>query len=105
MNEFIGTIGERSIFFAKLLERRNITTHYGESVIYTIITRPGRRGSFFSEDYENLSVGSCFHFKGTVKLHHFNKYSLKNETKFNRVVIQKRLGTVDSPILDNAVNF
>jgi hypothetical protein len=36
-----------------------------------------------------LGEGVCFHFTGTVKRQHWNEYSKREETMFNRVKIDK----------------
>ena len=85
MSEFIGKIGERALWFAKVVEKKDVNTHYGQSTVYSVVTKTGRYGSFFADDNDQLDVDVCFHFKGTVKSHDFNQYTNRNETKFNRI--------------------
>ena len=85
MSEFIGKIGERALWFAKIIEKKDVNTHYGQSTVYSVVTQTGRYGSFFADNNDQLDVDVCFHFKGTVKSHDFNQYTNRNETKFNSI--------------------
>lgn len=87
---FIGKPQERAMFMGKVMNFKKVNTHYGERYIYNFITKSGKFGAFFIEPaVEGLSEGVCFHFTGTVKRQHWNEYSKREETMFNRVKIDK----------------
>ena len=56
MNEFIGKIGERALWFAKVVEKKDVNTHYGASTVYSVVTKTGRYGSFFADNNDQLDV-------------------------------------------------
>jgi len=89
-SNWIGTERKRGEFFVKLTNKRYLD-NYG-SYIYSVVTRDGDLGVFFSQNKFEIDEGDCFVMKATPKRHQVSNYHGGKETMFNRVVIKEVVG-------------
>jgi len=89
-SNWIGTERKRGEFFVKLTNKRYLD-NYG-SYIYSVVTRDGDLGVFFSQNKFEIDEGDCFIMKATPKRHQVSNYHGGKETMFNRVVIKEVVG-------------
>lgn len=89
-SNWIGTERKRGEFFVKLTNKRYLD-NYG-SYIYSVVTRDGDLGVFFSQNKFEIDEGDCFVMKATPKRHQVSNYHGGKETMFNRVVIKDVVG-------------
>lgn len=67
-SEYVGNIKERLDFEAELLSIRSFETDFGTTYLYTFNSK-GNVLVWFSSSNKDLSVGTTYKFKGTVKKH------------------------------------
>lgn len=92
---YIGNHMERASWFAKVVNYKSVSSQFGPSFVYNIITKSGKKGVFFiKEEIPELQKDICFQFDGTVKAHRYNEYTKYHETQFNRIKVTKVLGKV-----------
>tara|TARA_Y100000310_G_C20694481_1_gene824551 strand:- start:1362 stop:2033 length:672 start_codon:yes stop_codon:yes gene_type:complete len=92
-----GLIGDRGLWFNKLLSFREMHNDFG-GFQYKVLSREGNYGVFYSQKDFGLEIGDCFLFKGTVKDHkiHSQNNIQYAETQWNRVVFVENYGKPDA---------
>lgn len=89
-SEWFGVVRKRDEFFVKLTASKYVE-RFG-SYIYSVVTREGNIGSFFSQKKFDLKVNDCFIIKATPKRHIMSEWHGGKETQLNRVVIKEVIG-------------
>ena len=87
VNEYIGTVGEKQDFTAKVLRSVTFDTMYGTTTAVTFEDSEGRQISFFDNKAREYNKGEEYSFKAKVKAH--EEYKGIKQTKVFYVKFNK----------------
>jgi len=86
-SEYIGNVGEKVEFVAKLTMQRSFDTQYGTTTMYKFQTDEGNLATWFSSRDLDLITDSYYNIKATVKKQEISKYSNQKETMITRAKV------------------
>lgn len=86
-SEYIGNIGEKVEFNAKLTMQRSFDTQYGTTTMYKFQTDEGSLATWFSSRDLDLITDKIYNVKATVKKQEVSNYSNQKETIITRAKI------------------
>jgi len=90
----LGVVGENGEWFVKLLGFKLMINDIG-GYQYTVLTRHGDYGLFYSQNNFGLELDDCFVFKGKVKEHrHWGTNDQIPQTVWNYVKVIENVGSV-----------
>jgi len=92
-SEFVGTIGGKIEFEAKVYRVRTYNSQYGVGYIYALEDATGNKFVWFSSNDVGIEETQTYKFKATVKNHQVSNYGGHKETIITRAKVTKLDGT------------
>lgn len=92
-SEFVGTVGAKIEFEAKVYRVRTYNGQYGVGYIYALEDASGNKFVWFSSNDVGLVENETYKFKATVKNHQVSNYGGHKETIITRAKVTKLDGT------------
>jgi|TARA_Y100000310_G_scaffold256483_1_gene264293 hypothetical protein len=93
-SKHLGEVGKRGEWFVKLLGYKQMNNDIG-GYQYTVITRHGDYGMFYSQNNFHIELGDCFLFSGKVKEHrNWGTNEHIPQTVWNYVKLVENVGSV-----------